>query len=83
MKISLIFHARIRLNLHRELKRLAMMQNEKTFAEENDQVITNKVIRDADGEVIAEDITCETSTRLPVLKLAANDELMTRNRARA
>lgn len=46
-----------------------MKTNPKTFAEENDQVITNKVIRDVEGEVIAEEITCETSTRLPVLRL--------------
>ena len=44
----------------------------KTFAEENDQVITTESILDADGNVIAETITCETS-RLPVLRLAAND----------
>lgn len=51
-----------------------MNTQDKTFAEENDQVITNEVWRDPDGAVIAEEITCETSTRLPVLKLAANDE---------
>lgn len=44
------------------------MNTDKTFAEENDQVITNELVKDAEGNVIAEDITCETSTRLPVLK---------------
>ena len=46
-----------------------MKTKQKTFAEENDQVITNRVILDAEGVVIAEEITCETSTRLPVLRL--------------
>lgn len=45
------------------------MDKDKSFAEENDQVITNDLWLSADGEVIAEDITCETSARLPVLKL--------------
>lgn len=44
-----------------------MNAKDKTFAEENDQVITNDLIRDADGDVIAEEITCETSTRLRLL----------------
>lgn len=50
-----------------------MNLNTKTFAEENDQIITIDPVVDVEGVVIAEHVTCETSTRLPVLKLAAND----------
>jgi hypothetical protein len=39
------------------------------ITEENDQIITNEVFFDDDGVVISEEITCETSTRLPVLRL--------------
>lgn len=38
--------------------------------DEHDLTITNEFIRDADGEITHEDIVCETSTRLPVVKLA-------------
>ena len=55
-----------------------MNKKAETFAEANDQVITNEIVRDADGETVFEEVTCETSTRLPVLKLATNDERYTR-----
>lgn len=51
-----------------------MNTHDKTFAEENGQVITNVVHHDADGEVISEDITCETSTRLPILRLLTDED---------
>jgi len=38
--------------------------------DEHDLKITNEFVRDADGDITHEDIVCETSTRLPVMKLA-------------
>lgn len=37
---------------------------------EHNLTITNEFVCDAGGEVTHEDIVCETSTRLPVVKLA-------------
>jgi len=45
----------------------------KTFADENHQIITNEVVRDDKGEVVFEEVTCETNTRLPVLQLVDDE----------
>ena len=43
---------------------------QKTHIEEMELDFTNEVVRDVvTGEVVFEEVTCETSTRLPVLKM--------------
>lgn len=65
-RISLTPSTRRSLNVH--------MDKTKTFAEENHQIIKNEVVRDDAGAVIFEEVTCETSTKLPALRLV-DDEL--------
>ena len=38
------------------------------------QLITNEFVKDADGNVIAENVTCETQPRLRVLDVARYEE---------
>ena len=38
------------------------------------QIITNESVKDAEGNVIAENVTCETSTRLRVLDVARYEQ---------
>lgn len=43
--------------------------------EEHNLIVTNDVVTDVEtGDVLFEEVTCETSTRLPVLRLADNDD---------
>lgn len=66
MQIDLISTARIRLNV-------TMKTTQKN--DELDQVITNDVVKDVEtGDVLFEEITCETSTRLPKLELVAGND---------
>ena len=41
--------------------------------EELNLTVTNDVVRDKDGDVIFEEVTCESSVRLPKLELVKNE----------
>lgn len=44
------------------------------------QIITNELIRDADGNVIAENVTCETVPLLRVLDIVQYETMVENNR---
>lgn len=48
------------------------------YLEEHELIVINDVLEDKDGKVISEDVTCATSTRLPILKLVPDDDDDTR-----
>lgn len=47
----------------------------KTTHRIDDQIITNDVHYDAEGEPLYEEVTCETGT-MPILRLAASDGVL-------
>jgi hypothetical protein len=46
-----------------------------TYIEDKHLLVTNEKVVDADGKVIYEEITCDSSVRLPQLRIASDEQV--------